>query len=42
MWGNLSSLTDNGRWLVVWVALLEGKKWQVKPDLRKLDNDCKL
>ena len=24
------------------VAVLEGKKWQVNPDLGKLDNDCKL
>ena len=42
LWGNLSALTNNGRWLAMWVAVLEGKKWQVNLDPRKLDNDCKL
>ena len=42
LWGNLSALSDNGRWLAVRVAVLEGKKWQVNPDPGKLDNDCKL
>ena len=26
----------------MWVVVLEVKKWQVNPDPRKLDNDCKL
>ena len=42
LWGNLSGLSDNDRWLAVRVAVLEGKKWQVNPDPAKLDNDCKL
>ena len=40
--GKPSALSDNGRWLAVRVAVLEGKKWQVNPDPGKLDNDCKL
>ena len=42
LWGNLSALSDNGWWLPVRVAMLEGKTWQVNLDLGKLDNDCKL
>ena len=28
--------------VVIWVAMLESKKWQVNPDSGKLDNDCKI
>ena len=42
LWGNLSALADNGQWLAVRVAVLEGKKWQVNPDPGKLESDCKL
>ena len=42
LWGNLSSLTDDGKWLAVRVAVLEGKRWQLNPNLGKLDRDCKL
>ena len=38
LWGNLSALTDNGHWL----AVLEGKKWQVNPNFGKLETYCKL
>ena len=41
-WGNLSTLTYNGRWLAVRVTLLEGKSWQLNPDPKTLDHDCKI
>ena len=37
-WGNLSSLTDDGRWMVV----LTGKWWQLNPYPKTLDHDCKI
>ena len=33
LWGNLSSLTDDGRWL----AVFEGKRWQLNLDPKTLD-----
>ena len=42
LWGNLCALSDNGQWLAVRVAVLEGKKWQLNPDPGKLETDCKL
>ena len=38
----ISALINNGRWLAVGGALLDGKKWQLNPDPWKLDNDYKL
>ena len=42
LWGNLSSLTDDGRWMAVRVAVLKGKWWQLNPDPKTLDHDCKI
>ena len=42
LWGNLSSLTDDGKWLAVRVTMLEGKRWQLNPDPKTLDQDCKI
>ena len=40
LWGNLSSLTDDGRWLAMQVPVLEGKRWQLNPNPKTLDQDC--
>ena len=42
LWGNLSALTDDGRQLPVRVAVLEGERWQLNPDLKTLDHDRKI
>ena len=38
----LSSLMDDGRWLVVRVAVLEGRRWQLNPESKAFDQDCKI
>ena len=40
LWGNLSALTNDGKWLAVLEAMLESKRWHLNPNPRKLDCDC--
>ena len=41
LWGNLSALTGNCRWLPMQVVVLEGMRWQLNGDPKTLDHDHK-